>query len=62
MCETSNSPAAVRVLGHQAARILDRHPIAGERDHAGAQLQVQLIQWGLEEVLFFGHAALQGLT
>ena len=36
------------------ARVLDRHLVARERDHAGTQFQVQPVQGSLEKLLFFG--------
>jgi hypothetical protein len=49
------------MLGHQAAGVLDRHLVAGEGNHAGAQFEVQRMQGSAEQGLFLadGHAALQ---
>ncbi|MCY1451164.1 hypothetical protein D9M71_680190 [compost metagenome] len=45
----------VQVLLHHAQGVLHRHVVAGERDHARAQFQVQGVEWGLLQV-FGGHA------
>ncbi|MNE63333.1 hypothetical protein D3C80_1586770 [compost metagenome] len=47
----------VQVFLHHAQGVLHRHVVAGERDHARAQFQVQGVEWGLQQ-LFGGHLSL----
>jgi hypothetical protein len=42
--------AALLVLGNDAAGIVDRHVVAGKGHHAGAMLEVQCVQRGLQQV------------
>ena len=47
ICETSNSPArgaGVQMFGQNAGGILHRHVIAGEGNHARAELDMQRMQ------------------
>ena len=45
----TGSGARVQVLGHQAGRVLHRHAVAGKRNHARTQFQVQFVQRGAEQ-------------
>ena len=38
----------VKVLCHQAFRVLHGHAVTRKRDHASTQRQVQIVQWGFE--------------
>jgi hypothetical protein len=51
--------AAVLVLGNDAAGVVDRHLVAGELDHLGAEFEVQRVERGLQE-FGCGHAHLRG--
>ena len=42
--------ARVVVLGEDARRVLHRHVVSGEGDHACAKLDVQRVQWSLTQV------------
>ena len=42
--EQAGSPASMQMLGKDARRVLDRHVVAGERRHAGAELDVERVK------------------
>jgi hypothetical protein len=48
--EQAGRVARVLVLGHQAGGVLHRHRVAGEGHHAGAELDVEVVQGRLEGV------------
>ena len=54
--EQAGGFAHLLVLGDQAVFVLHRHRIAGKGHHAGAQLDVQGVQWGGEQIGGIGHA------
>ena len=62
--EQAGLGAGVLVLGHHAGGVLDRHVVAGEGHHLGAQFEVQRVQGGLVQgrvqVLIGGHVSLRG--
>ena len=41
---------ALPVLGQDAVRVVDRHLVARERHHLGAELDMQIVQRGVPEV------------
>ena len=42
--EQAGRPAGMQMLGKDAGRVLDRHVVAGERRHAGAELDVERVE------------------
>jgi hypothetical protein len=50
---------ALPVFGNDAARVVDRHVVAGERHHLGAQFHMQGMQGGLQQI-GSGHVSLRG--
>ena len=66
--EQAGLRAGVLVLGHHAGGVLDRHVVAGEGHHLGAEFDMQRVQRGLVQRgrgrgiqgLIGGHVSLRG--
>jgi hypothetical protein len=47
--EQARGAARVLMLAENAQGVLDRHVIAGERHHLGAELHMEIVEWGAFE-------------